>query len=116
MLKQKFLLLALGALVLVTFAVRYKEYVVAKNFTIYAHTACASGASSCFTSRCEDGDDSPECSQGYTKIEILAQEAPKCLLEHSCGSFSCNGYSSCTQTFCSKENLEEGEACRSNLP
>lgn len=103
----------LAVVFLIVFCVsffRYYEYVVNKDFYVYATTTCDPTLRECFVYECleEDCEEVP-----YAKVDILASEAPQCLLENSCEVFSCNGRTSCEITYCSEEHLEEGEICYS---
>lgn len=91
---------------------RYDQYVVQRNFITYAAVPCSEEEGTCFVMDCSPEEDE-ECDLSpYKKIEVLASEAPKCIEEHTCESFACaSGSETCTETFCSDETLEDGEAC-----
>ncbi len=99
------------ALVIVLVAgMRYYDYVVKKNFLFDVAVECDPSSETCFVWDCDVND--PECdSTPYKKVEILAQNSPKCLEEHSCENFSCDGLEECSVTTCSDETLDEGEVC-----
>lgn len=104
------LLLVIAAL-LVVVAYRYDEYVLQRDFTLVVTAPCDTSAHSCFISDCSPADN-PGCVVGpYEKVKILAREAPRCLEEHSCSSFSCTAYATCSATFCTSNVLEDGESC-----
>jgi hypothetical protein len=57
-----------------------------------------------------------ECdSSPYKRVEILKSDAPSCLEEHTCDSFSCSGIENCSITLCSEDELEDGEKCLSTF-
>jgi hypothetical protein len=90
---------------------RYQDYVVNENFILSVSTTCDTTTNNCFVADCSIDED-PECDQTpYSKIEILKRDAPSCLEEHVCENFSCTGINTCKETFCSDQNLEEGERC-----
>jgi hypothetical protein len=88
---------------------RYYDYVYKQNFILSVSVTCDPAIHSCFVWDCgeEEGCDATP----YEKIEILAYQAPQCLEEHNCESFSCTGLESCTVTYCSEDTLSEGEKC-----
>lgn len=87
---------------------RYYDYVFDKNFVLMMNTKCDPSRELCFST----DDPSLDFDKGpYKKIEILAKDAPACLEEHTCENFSCAGIKSCTETFCSSQNITEGEKC-----
>jgi hypothetical protein len=88
---------------------RYYEYIYLRNFLLDVNAPCNPTTEQCFVADCElgpDCDDTP-----YKKVEILAHDAPQCLEEHSCETFSCDGISTCIATYCSSETLTGGEKC-----
>lgn len=104
-----FLLLAFLGLVAIL-GYRYDQYVLKQNYLLEVAVSCDPAAQSCFAVDCDPED--PECdATPYAKVTILAKDAPACLQEHSCESFSCGSVESCTETFCSEESLVEGEIC-----
>ena len=104
-------LLLVAVLVFSVVGFRYYEYVVNRNFIINVYTACNPSTEQCFVSDCSPEDDL-SCPNGpYKKIEIRDADAPQCLEEHTCTNFICGDIASCTATYCSEENLEEGESC-----
>lgn len=110
------LLFSLAFLLLVIVAgYRYEQYVMARNFTFFANTACDSSLHDCFIADCSPEEDGLGCPNGpYAKVELSASDAPKCLSEHSCKSFSCDGLEDCEITYCSEDILDEGEICSSD--
>ncbi len=98
------------ALVVVTVAYRYDQYVLHKNYIVNAQAPCDPTTEQCFVSDCTPGD--PGCDTSpYEKVTMSAAEAPACLEEHSCDSFSCAGSLSCSIAYCSDDTLEDGETC-----
>jgi len=91
---------------------RYDQYVLKRNFITYAAVPCSEEEGTCFVMDCSPEEDE-ECDQTpYKKIELLSSEAPKCVEEHVCESFACPADSTtCTETYCSDDTLEEGEVC-----
>jgi len=88
---------------------RYQGYVADRDFLLRATTSCDPGANACFVSGCRlvDGGD---C-EPYAKVEVLARDAPACLEEHTCATFSCKGRPECQLSYCSDTALEDGEQC-----
>ncbi len=108
-----FFILLIACLVAAVTGVSYYRYVVERNFVIQVNTACNPSAEQCFISDCSPADDL-SCPVGpYKKIDILDAGAPPCLEEHSCSDFTCGGIASCNETYCSSENLGDGESCAS---
>lgn len=92
----------------VTVGYRYYQYMVKKNFILEVNVACDPNTENCFKADCSgDGCDTST----YKKVTISAHDAPKCLEEHNCDTFTCTGISSCTMTYCSKDTLADGEVC-----
>lgn len=89
---------------------RFYDYVLKKNYAVIVHTSCDPSINKCFFSDCK-----PEvvgCDVGpFEKVEIRAFNAPTCLLEHTCGSFTCANRDQCIITFCNDNNINEGESC-----
>lgn len=105
------LVLLLVAGLFLAIAARYYSYFVTQDFIIYANVICDTNVEACFVSDCIPGEDLGCDGLPYKKIEILANEAPKCILEHTCETFSCENYPSCVVTYCSADVIEDGEAC-----
>lgn len=90
---------------------RYYDYVYNQDFLIDVTTACNPAQEQCFISNCSPEDDL-SCPGGpYKKVELLAREAPLCLLDHSCVNFACGSDANCSITYCSTDLLEDGESC-----
>lgn len=89
---------------------RYYDFSVARNYHINAHVPCDPASELCFAADCAPDDASCDATP-YAKVQILAHEAPHCIEDNSCESFSCDGYSSCTKTDCTADTLEDGEIC-----
>jgi hypothetical protein len=88
---------------------RYYEYINQRNFLLDVNVSCNPETESCFVADCESG---PDCDETpYKKVEIIAHDAPACLEEHSCETFSCSGLVNCTVTTCSDNSLADGEKC-----
>jgi hypothetical protein len=88
---------------------RYYEYIYLRNFLLDVNVPCDPTTEQCFVADCEPG---PDCdSTPYAKVEIIAHDAPVCLEEHACESFSCDGINSCNVTYCSADSLVDGEVC-----
>ena len=82
---------ALILIVALVVGARYYTYIVKRDFLIEASTICDSSTEACFTADCDTED--PECDlTPYKKVEIVANEAPECLEEHRCESFTCEGW------------------------
>ena len=106
----RFVIWAVGAIVFLVVLNRFDQYYLKKNFLLKVNTGCNPASEQCFVSDCSAAD--PECDQSpYKKIEILAAQAPACLEEHQCQTFSCGGLSQCQVTYCSTGTMEEGERC-----
>lgn len=86
---------------------RYNQYILDGDFILNVNVDCEQGEENCF-------DPSSDSSFGdfpYKKVEIFSRNAPKCLEEHTCGVFSCEGIKGCSVTYCSDETNLEGESC-----
>jgi hypothetical protein len=95
---------------------RYDQYVVQKNFLLEVNAVCNPASEACFVADCSPTDD-PFCdTTPYKKVEILASEAPACLEEHTCESFSCDGIERCSITYCLDEIKEDWESCTEIVP
>jgi hypothetical protein len=104
-------LLCLLGVVIAAIAARYISYVALEDFTVYYYGDCDSETASCFVTDCDPAED-PSCdATPYTKIAIPASAAPACLFEYACESFVCSEHSGCVETFCTDDELEEGERC-----
>lgn len=90
---------------------RFDQYVIQRNFVMVANAFCDPESEECFVMDCDPETDEECDATPYKKVSILASEAPACLQEHTCETFSCDGLSSCEITTCDDESLEEGEAC-----
>lgn len=90
---------------------RYEQYVKEGRFVVEANTACSSEEGKCFVADCVAGE--ADCdTTPYKKVSIYKHDAPKCLLEHSCDTFSCpSGAGDCGITYCSPDTIEDGEKC-----
>lgn len=97
-------------LLLIVIIYRFEQYQVEKNFYIYGTVACDTEFESCFGYECAAEDAECEIS-AYKKVELHASNAPKCLFENDCSSFSCTNLENCSETYCSEETLEDGEVC-----
>lgn len=102
----------LGVLILlVVVGYRYEQYVISRNFIIQVNTSCDPAKENCFISDCSPEDDL-SCPDGpYKKVEILSADAPRCLQEHQCTEFTCDGIRDCKITYCAADILEDGESC-----
>lgn len=97
---------------IIVIAVTFMHYVVRKNFLIYTTIPCDENEHSCFIYDCS-GSLTNECDEApFKKIAVPAKDVPVCFLEHTCSSSECSTTQGCVQTFCSNENLEEGEVCQ----
>ena len=99
--------------ILIVIGYRFDQYVLQKNYRVDAHTVCDPKTERCFAADCSSGSD-PECDPTpYKKVQVRAAEAPACLLENNCDSFSCTT-SSCKTLYCDDSTLEDGEVCTSS--
>lgn len=89
---------------------RFDQYVKQGNYTILATTVCDPTTQECFVADCDASDELCDKTP-YQKVSILAADAPICLKEYSCETFSCGMIDSCVSNPCSEETLEEGEVC-----
>lgn len=104
--------IAVSTILLVLLSVivgRYQGYVVGGDFLLQTKMSCDPGAAACFVSDCQPGADL-NC-EPYAKVEVLARDAPACLEEHACETFSCGGRLGCSVSYCSDAALEGGERC-----
>jgi hypothetical protein len=108
-----FIFLATAVVLIVGY--RFDRYYVAQDYLVDVFTQCDTTSHSCFEA---DETIADPAFQGapYEKIEILARDTPKCLEEHVCKDFSCDGIASCAVTYCSSESLEDGESCTTDQP
>ena len=106
------ILLSLFALIIIAvIGFRYYEYVLRGDFMMNVYAPCDPSVEKCFVSDCSPADDL-SCPIGpYKKVEVREGDAPRCLEEHQCASFTCAGIASCTATYCSDATLEDGESC-----
>lgn len=103
------LLVMLAVFTIVGF--RYNQYVQERNYLLNVNTGCNTESESCFAADCSVASD-PSCDPTpYEKVVISAHDAPSCLEEHSCESFSCGNIASCSISYCSKDTITEGERC-----
>jgi hypothetical protein len=108
----KYLLFFLGLIVLVIVGYRYQQYVINRNFTLLVNTVCDSQTEKCFVMDCVEGEEGCDKTP-YKKVELVAKDAPQCLEEHTCTSFSCGKLENCTVSYCTEDTLEDGEVCAS---
>jgi hypothetical protein len=113
-----------SALIIVVFLIlltaasfwKYKVYVLERDFTIDSQVSCDVETESCFVQICEDDDCEIE---PYKKISINAGDLPICdeYSEEDCPEPVCPADSqNCMVSFCTSENLEEGEECYIHEP
>lgn len=93
----------------------FEEFVIKKDFIVFAHTKCDPVVESCFVMSCHEGD--PDCNQDpYKKISKHASNIATCSTPGDCPPIECApGEVDCTATLCSSEALEEGEVCAQNV-
>ena len=107
----KYILIVIIGALAVVIGFRYEEYVVRREFTLLVNAPCDPSVHICFVSDCSPKED-PGCYVGpYEKVEILSREAPVCLEERACSSFTCDSYKQCSISFCDESSLENGESC-----
>jgi len=105
-------LVLFSALIIILVAYNFRRYYIAKDYSIYAFTACDPAQHSCFQADPDTAD--PTFQSGYyAKVEMEAVYAPACLDEHTCENFSCDNIASCKITYCSSDTIEPGETCSS---
>jgi len=111
------ILLALSILIILGIVwYRYDQYVVQRNFITYAAVPCSEEEGTCFVMDCSPEEEGCDLTP-YKKVEVLASEAPKCVEEHTCEAFACPaGSTTCSETFCEDETLEDGEICYAPEP
>jgi hypothetical protein len=81
------------------------------DYLITASVPCDPTSGSCFVAECGE-DTEIDCDETpYAKATLLAREAPACLEEHSCATFSCAGREACAVAFCSDDTAADGERC-----
>jgi hypothetical protein len=109
----KYFFIFLALMILATVAFRYDQYVIKKNFVLNVATTCRAQEKNCFVMACTVGED--DCDKTpYKKVTIKDYEAPKCLEEHTCESFSCDPkWSTCSIANCAEDTIEDGEVCAS---
>lgn len=81
------------------------------DYLIIASVPCDATTGSCFVAECgaEIGSDCDGLP--YAKATLLAREAPACIEEHSCTTFSCEGREVCSVISCGDDTVAEGERC-----
>ncbi len=105
-----------SVLILVIFlgvlAFRFEEYLIARNYTLFAHVPCDASNTVCFSNIC-DYESDPECTEEiFSKVQISAREAPSCVVENNCDANICS-HVSCIQLSCNSDNTEDYEKCSS---
>lgn len=91
---------------------RYYHYISQRDFLLDVDVACDPSTEHCFIADCSPEED-PNCDTSpYKYVEILARNAPSCLEEHACDSFSCDpNDATCSITYCDEDTVSEGEQC-----
>lgn len=104
-------LVCIGILILGAAAHNFIRYYVAKDYPFHVFTACNPAVENCFVADPNSSD--PTFQSGtYEKVTIDAAHAPRCLEQHTCTDFSCDGLgAACSITYCSHDALETGESC-----
>lgn len=104
-------LMYLGLFILFLTGHNFARYFVFKDYPLNVFTACDPNRYVCFEKVADDPSFS-FYSGPYLKVEISAKYAPSCLDEHDCVNFTCEDIPGfCKITYCSEEDLEEGEMC-----
>lgn len=113
---NKIFLIFLALVIISVIGFKYQQFFLNRNYTLLAEISCDPTTESCFKVICDgeceasaivNSDGSP-----YKKVSILAAHAPACLEEENCTDFTCPvGDDTCSITYCSEDNLEEGEEC-----
>ena len=92
----------------------FVRYYIARDYILNVFTSCDSTQHNCFKADPNTADLTFQ-SGTYEKIQVSAAYAPSCLDEHNCPDFSCDARDSvCNITYCSDDNLDEGESCTNN--
>lgn len=106
---------ALAALLIVAafFGAALVRYLAYSNgdYLITASVPCDAAGSSCFVAESGEGIEVGCDGVPYARATLAAREAPACLEEHSCATFSCEGRQTCTVAFCSDDVVGDGERC-----
>ena len=101
--KNKIILSILILLVIFSISVKFKKYVIDKDYFVYMQPACIEGYV-CFTN--EDAE------EPYLKVYRKAYEVEKCMSIGGCQpDFCTQDEVDCSITSCSEDDLEEGESC-----
>lgn len=108
---SKYFFIAIALILLCIVGYRYYDYVYKGNFPLEVNAVCNPSIEKCFVSDCDPANDENCDTAPYKKVEISKNEAPICLEEHSCKTFSCSGLSNCAITYCSSDTLSDGEKC-----
>jgi len=104
-------ILCIVAAVALVIGYRYEAYVARQAFTVNAAAPCDPSLHACFAADCSPVEDASCDTSPYEKVALPAAQAPDCLLENSCDSFSCDASDDCTVTYCSADTAEDGEVC-----
>ncbi len=113
---SRYLFLFVVLAILAVGAYKYKEFVIDRNFDIFAHVTCDPESESCFVADCSPEDD-PECDlTPYKKVLKPAKNIEKCGPSEECPELSCDeNETGCTTTYCSSETIDEGEICAETI-
>lgn len=105
-------ILTLFVILLIVFVIlyRFNDYIVNENHLITVFTECEKQKNNCFISTEEFASFNFQLAP-YKKVEISEADAPKCLEEHSCSDFICNGINTCKITLCDDMTKSNGELC-----
>jgi hypothetical protein len=107
-----FLILLIGSVGLTIF-----KYGIKKDYLIYGSSPCDPQIESCFYYPCDEGDNSCNLDEieYYKKVEKKAFNIERCdPAVEGCNPLICaENEDDCKVTYCSEDNIDEGEVCSS---
>ncbi len=115
--KSKILLIIFSLLLAGSVGITTYKYGVKNDYLISGSVPCNPQIESCFYYPCEEGDDScnPDEVEYYKKVEKKAFNIERCdPAVEGCNPLICTeNEDNCTVTYCSEDNVSDGEECSS---
>ncbi|NQV88000.1 MAG: hypothetical protein HQ402_00400 [Parcubacteria group bacterium] len=115
--KSKILLAVILLVALVAIGYTFYRYVIEEDYLITADASCDPETESCFYIPCEDSD----CSTNIDYYKVVTKKAFNVSLcdpaDSSCDALVCkSGEIDCTVTYCTPDNISDGEECSTATP
>ena len=111
--KSKALKYIFIVLTIALFSYGYNKLVIKHDYIVHTHTACDDTQYSCFKTTCakDSGEDCEE--EVYAKIAKNIKNVDLCdQYSGTCPDLTCEpNEPNCAITYCSEDNLEDGETC-----